>query len=95
LAILLNFYKYQATLGIINYLEPLTDVQPPSVSSYQMRLYPSSADTGAAFGMTVAQSQPSILQNSTPVSAHGGNGTPAQTNSAEEMPEKTNQSQFV
>jgi hypothetical protein len=67
-------------------------VQPPTVSSYQMRLYPSSVDTGAAFGMSVAQSQQSILQNSTPVSAHGGNGTPAQTNSTEEVPDKTDQS---
>lgn len=92
LAILLNFYEYQASLGLLNYLEPLTDVQPPTVSSYQMRLYPSSVDTGAAFGMSVAQSQQSILQNSTPVSAHGGNGTPAQTNSTEEVPDKTDQS---
>ncbi|KAI9446482.1 cyclin-like protein [Lactarius indigo] len=93
LAILLNFYEYQAVLGFAtNYLEPLTEVQPPTVASYQMRLYPSSADTGAAFGMTAAQSQSSILQNSTPVSAHGGNGTPAQMNSTEEVPEKTDQS---
>jgi hypothetical protein len=26
LAILLNFYEYQASLGLLNYLEPLTDV---------------------------------------------------------------------
>ncbi len=110
-AILLNFYEYQAALGFAtNYLEPLTDVsffgpyysppdtqtaikvQPPTVASYQMRLYPSSADTGAAFGMTAAQSQSSVLQNSTPVSAHGGNGTPAQMNSTEEVPEKTDRS---
>lgn len=64
-------------------------VQPPTVSSYQMRLYPSSVDTGAAFGMSVAQSQQSILQNGTPVSAHGGNGTPAQTNSTEEVPDRS------
>lgn len=93
LAILLNFYEYQAVLGFAtNYLEPLTEVQPPTVASYQMRLYPSSADTGAAFGITAAQSQSSVLQNSTPVSAHGGNGTPAQMNSTEEVPEKTDRS---
>ena len=109
LAILLNFYEYQASLGLLNYLGPLTDVsfffgshlpltarhstankvQPPTVSSYQMRLYPFSVDTGAAFGMSVAQSQQSMLQNGTPVSAHGGNGTPAQTNSTEEVPDRS------
>jgi hypothetical protein len=26
LAISLNFYEYQASLGLLNYLEPLTDV---------------------------------------------------------------------
>lgn len=92
LAILLHFYEYQMTLGRASFLEPITDVQLPTVASYLLRLYPSSADTGAAFGMTAAQSQPPILQNSTPVSAHGGSGTPTQMNSTEEVPEKTDRS---
>lgn len=53
-----------------------------------MRLYPSSADPTES-GLTAAQSQSSIPQNSTPVSAHGGSGTPAQTSLAEEVLEKT------
>ena len=105
LAILLNFYEYQAALGLANYLDLITNVnfrsllltvgrssiakiQPPTVASYQMRLYPSSADP-AAFGMVATQSQLSNLQNSTPVSAHDGNRTPAQTTSAGEVLEKT------
>jgi hypothetical protein len=105
LAILLNFYEYQAALGLANYLDPITDVclwsllfasgrssatkvQPPTVASYQMRLYPSSADP-AEFGIPASQSHPSTLQNSTPISAHGGSRTPAQTSSAEEALEKT------
>jgi len=87
LAILLNFYEYQAALGLANYLDPITDVQPPTVASYQMRLYPSSADP-AEFGIPASQSHPSTLQNSTPISAHGGSRTPAQTSSAEEALEK-------
>jgi hypothetical protein len=105
LAILLNFYEYQAALGLASYLDPIIDVssctvsstsgysyatkvQPPTVASYQMRLYPSSADP-TEFGTTAAQSQPSIPQNSTPLSAHGGSRTPAQANVAEEALEKT------
>jgi len=88
LAILLDFYEYQAALGLANYLDPITDVQPPTVASYQMRLYPSSADP-AEFGTGPTQTQLSILQNSTPVSAHGGSRTPAQTSSAEDVVEKT------
>jgi len=89
LAILLNFYEYQAALGLANYLDPIMDVQPPTVTSYQMRLYPSSADP-AEFGTAPAQSQSSVVHNSTPISAHGGGRTPAQTsNSAEEGLEKT------
>ncbi|KAI0281367.1 hypothetical protein BGY98DRAFT_1094861 [Russula aff. rugulosa BPL654] len=88
LAILLNFYEYQAALGLASYLDPITDVQPPTVASYQMRLYPSSADPTES-GLTAAQSQSSIPQNSTPVSAHGGSRTPAQTSLAEEVLEKT------
>jgi len=61
-------------------------VQPPTVASYQMRLYPS-ADP-AEFDTSAAQSQPSVLQNSTPVSVHGGSRTPAQASSAEEVLEK-------
>lgn len=83
LAILLNFYEYQVALGLANYLDPITDVQPPTVASYQMRLYPS-ADP-AEFDTSAAQSQPSVPQNSTPVSAHGGSRTPAQASSAEEV----------
>lgn len=88
LAILLNFYEYQVALGLANYLDPITDVQPPTVTSYQMRLYPSSADP-AEFGTAPTQSQSSAVQNSTPISAHGGGRTPAQTNSAEDGLEKT------
>ncbi|KAF8503584.1 cyclin-like protein [Russula emetica] len=88
LAILLNFYEYQAALGLASYLDPITDVQPPTVASYQMRLYPSSADP-AETGHTAAQSQSSIPQNSTPVSAHGGSRTPAHSSLAEEVLEKT------
>ena len=62
-------------------------VQPPTVSSYQMRLYPSSADP-AEFGATLAPSQSSILQNGTPLSAHGESRTPAQASSVEEILEK-------
>jgi len=87
LAIILNFYGYQVALGLANYLDPITDVQPPTVSSYQMRLYPSSADP-AEFGATLAPSQSSILQNGTPLSAHGGSRTPAQASTVEEIIEK-------
>ena len=50
-----------------------------------MRLYPSSADP-AEIGTTAAQP---ILQNSTPLSTHGGSRTPAQISLPEEVLEKT------
>ncbi|KAI0273604.1 cyclin-like protein [Gloeopeniophorella convolvens] len=88
LAILLNFYEYQTALGLANYLDYMTDVSPPAVASYQMRLYPSSADPMAS-AAAITQSQPPVAQNGTPVSVHGDNRTPAQASLSEEVVEKS------